>query len=78
LIASDAMARFLSELKEREGADKLTELGLEVFERKFEEKPFRKLRYLKERIETCKEIGVPLSDFLTLARESVESKDARS
>lgn len=78
LIASDAMARFLSELKEREGADKLTELGLEVFERKFEEKPFRKLRYLKERIETCKEIGVPLSDFLKLAREAVESKDARS
>jgi len=78
LIASDAMARFLSELKEREGTDKLAELGLELFQRKFEEKAFRKVRYLKERIEVCKEIGVPLGDFLNLAREAVERKDAPS
>ena len=77
LIASDAVTRFLSELRDRE-ADKLPRLNLEIYQIRFEEKPFRKLRYLKERIEMCREIGVPLGDFLTLAQEAFEKKDTTS
>jgi putative nucleotidyltransferase with HDIG domain len=74
LIASDAVTRFLSELKDRE-ADKLPRLNSEIYQTTFEEKAFRKLRYLKERIEMCREIGVALDDFLSLAQDAFEKKD---
>ena len=74
MIASDAVTRFLSELKDRE-ADKLPRLNSEIYQTKFEEKAFRKLRYLKDRIEMCREIGVALDDFLDLSQDAFEKKN---
>lgn len=78
LIASDAVATFFSELVERGQIGQLAELDSNMFRRIFEEKPFRKLGYLRNRIEICREIGVPLDDFLSLAHEVFEKKDAPS
>jgi putative nucleotidyltransferase with HDIG domain len=74
LIASDAVTKFLSELRDRE-PDKLSRLNSEIYQTKFEDKSFRKVRYLKDRIETCREIGVSLDDFLSLAQDAFEKRD---
>jgi putative nucleotidyltransferase with HDIG domain len=78
LVASDAMSRFFSEMAEREESGELAVMDSGAFRRKFEEKPFKKLDYLKSRIEICREIGVPLDDFLNLAREVMLKKAAET
>jgi len=69
LIASDALSQVFSELVERGESGELAVMNSNAFRKKFEEKPFKKLEYLKNRIEICREIGVLLDDFLNLARE---------
>ncbi len=76
LIASDAVATFFSELVEREQTGQLAELDSKTFPKVFEDKPLRKLGYLKYRIEICREIGIPLDEFLGLAREAFERKNS--
>jgi len=66
LIASDAVMSFFIEL---------AELNSNAFRKIFEDKPFRKLGYLKNRIEICREVGVPLDEFLSIARESFHRKE---
>lgn len=78
LIASDALAAFLSAMIERGRTSQLAELKSSIFQRIFEEKPFRKIGYLRNRVETCRQIGIPLDDFLSLAREVFEKKDSPS
>ncbi len=74
LIASDAVTILFSELVEREQTGQLAELNSITFPKIFEDKPFRKLGYLKNRIEVCREIGVNLDEFLSLAREAFGRK----
>lgn len=78
LIVSDAMSRFFSELVERGGNGELAMMDSKSFRKKFEEKPLKKLEYLRSRVEICREIGVPLDDFLGLAREALLKKDTSS
>ncbi len=75
LIASDAVVTLFSELAEREQISQLAEVNSEMFRKIFEDKPFRKLGYLKNRIEICREIGIPLDEFLSLAREAFDKKN---
>nr|MDO8135023.1 HDIG domain-containing protein [Candidatus Njordarchaeum guaymaensis] len=75
LIASDAVTTFFSELVEREQIGQLAELNSKTFPKIFEDKPFRKLGYLKNRIEICREIGIPLDEFLSHAREAFDKKN---
>jgi len=70
LIASDAAVSFLSELTERKQAGAPAELNSDIFQKIFEDKPFRKLGYLKNRVEICREIGIPLDEFLSYTQES--------
>ena len=77
LIASDAVARFFAELADREEIRQAGELNSSAFLAKFEDRPFKKLGYLRKRIEICREIGIPLEEFLRIAREAFETKDAR-
>lgn len=75
LIASDAVMSFFIELAEQEQTGRLAELNSNAFRKIFEDKPFRKLGYLKNRIEICREVGVPLDEFLSIARESFHRKE---
>lgn len=75
LIASDAVTTFFSEFVEREQTGQLAELNSKMFGKIFEDKHFRKLGYLKNRIELCREIGIPLDEFLSLAREAFDKKN---
>jgi len=74
LIASDAVTILFSELVEREQTGQLAELNSATFPKIFEDKPFRKLGYLKNRIAVCREIGINLDGFLSLAREAFGRK----
>jgi len=75
LIASDAVVSFLSELTERKQMGGPAELNSNTFQKIFEDKPFRKLGYLKNRVEICREIGIPLDEFLRFAQESFHRRE---
>jgi putative nucleotidyltransferase with HDIG domain len=77
LIAADSVMAFLSELEGRERVSRLGELDSNSFQIVFEDKAFRKLRYLKSRIEICREIGISLDEFLSYARESFQMGELR-